>query len=66
MFCLIFEIAYSNNRPEDSDVIKAQNLCFSNVTLNENEAVLPQSLLASLSCFDEKLAKMFGANSQNV
>ena len=34
------EIACSNKRPEDTEVIKAKNLTFSDVMLNENEAAL--------------------------
>ena len=34
------EITYSNKQPEDNDVRKAKNLCFADVTFNENEAAL--------------------------
>ena len=40
LFVFLCEIAYLNNCPADSDVIKAKNLCFTDVTLNENEAAL--------------------------
>ena len=49
---------YSNKRPEDSDVIKANSLCFLDFTFNENEtALLFSSLLIARSLclfFDEE------------
>ena len=43
---------HSNKRPYDSDVIKAKNLCFSDITLNENEtAVFFSCLLIAASPF---------------
>ena len=42
----------SNRRPEVSDVINVHNLCFSEVTLNENEtALLFSCLLIAASLF---------------
>ena len=37
---LLSEMTHSNKQPENSDVIKATNLCTSDVTLTEKEAYL--------------------------
>ena len=52
-FVYLGEIAYLNKRPEDIDDRKAKYLCFSDVTINENDSVLllPCCLLVAESLF---------------
>ena len=46
-FSLIHPVAYSSWKPEFYDVIKAKNLCFSDITFSENEAI--QSVILPLN-----------------
>ena len=66
----LLQIACSKKQPEESDSINKKNLYFSDPTLYETRPpycfLTAQLLPASLSRCGERIATIFGLNSQNV